>query len=116
MGTRQRTGGTLFGVFDAGHFSLFIKALRSNAWPRSWPSRTWWRWTVSRRGSWSAASSRSRFPRARRFPAGTAVVTIQFRRFGTILNFIPQILANDVIRLDVEPVDQPVSISPRERR
>ena len=30
----------LFGVFDAGHFSLFIDALRSIAWPRSWPSRT----------------------------------------------------------------------------
>ena len=25
------TGGTLFGVFDAGHFSLFINALRANS-------------------------------------------------------------------------------------
>jgi pilus assembly protein CpaC len=32
------------------------------------------------------------------------VVTVQFQRFGTILTFLPQILPNDVIRLDVEPV------------
>jgi pilus assembly protein CpaC len=32
------------------------------------------------------------------------VVTVQFQRFGTILTFVPQILPNDVIRLDVEPV------------
>jgi pilus assembly protein CpaC len=31
-------------------------------------------------------------------------VTVQFQRFGTILTFLPQILPNDVIRLDVEPV------------
>ena len=43
-------------------------------------------------------------PQSSSIPGGTAVVTIQFRRFGTILNFIPQILPNDVIRLDVEPV------------
>jgi pilus assembly protein CpaC len=43
-------------------------------------------------------------PQSSSIPGGTAVVTIQFARFGTILNFIPEILANDVIRLDVEPV------------
>jgi pilus assembly protein CpaC len=32
------------------------------------------------------------------------VVTVQFQRFGTILTFLPEILPNDVIRLDVEPV------------
>ena len=32
------------------------------------------------------------------------MVTVQFQRFGTILTFLPQILPNDVIRLDVEPV------------
>ena len=42
-------------------------------------------------------------PQSSSIPGGTAVVTINFERFGTILNFIPQILANDVIRLDVEP-------------
>ena len=32
------------------------------------------------------------------------MVTVQFQRFGTILTFLPEILPNDVIRLDVEPV------------
>ena len=31
-------------------------------------------------------------------------MTVQFQRFGMILTFLPEILANDVIRLDVEPV------------
>ena len=43
-------------------------------------------------------------PQSSSIPGGTAVVTVQFQRFGTILTFLPQILANDVIRLDVEPV------------
>jgi pilus assembly protein CpaC len=29
---------------------------------------------------------------------------VQFAKFGAILTFLPQILANDVIRLDVEPI------------
>ncbi len=43
-------------------------------------------------------------PQSSSIPGGTAVVTVQFAKFGAILTFIPQILANDVIRLDVEPI------------
>ena len=43
-------------------------------------------------------------PQSSSIPGGTAVVTVQFANFGAILSFLPQILANDVIRLDVEPV------------
>ena len=43
-------------------------------------------------------------PQSSSIPGGTAVVTVQFQQFGTILTFLPHILANDVIRLDVEPV------------
>jgi pilus assembly protein CpaC len=43
-------------------------------------------------------------PQSSSIPGGTAVVTVQFQQFGTILTFLPQILPNDVIRLDVEPV------------
>ena len=74
------------------------------AWPRSSPSPTWSHSTGSPRGSWSAACSRSRCPQSSSIPGGTAVVTVQFQRFGTILTFLPEILPNDVIRLDVEPV------------
>jgi pilus assembly protein CpaC len=43
-------------------------------------------------------------PQSSSIPGGTAVVTVQFANFGAILSFLPHILQNDVIRLDVEPV------------
>jgi pilus assembly protein CpaC len=99
-----KTGGELFGVFDAGHFSLFIHALRANKLAK----------VLAEPNLVALDGQPARFlvggnvpypvPQSSSIPGGTAVVTIQFARFGTILNFIPQILANDVIRLDVEPV------------
>src|SRR5262249_59758490 len=98
------TGGTLFGIFNAGHFSLFINALRNNSLAK----------ILSEPNLMALDGQPARFlvggqfpfpvPQSSSIPGGTAVVTIQFRRFGTILNFIPQILPNDVVRLDVEPV------------
>jgi pilus assembly protein CpaC len=94
----------LFGIFDAGHFSLFIDALRINALAKilAEPNLT------------AMDGQPARFlvgglfpypvPQSSSIPGGTAVVTVQFQRFGTILTFVPQILPNDVIRLDVEPV------------
>jgi pilus assembly protein CpaC len=98
------TGATLFGVFDAGHFSLFIDALRTNALAK----------ILSEPNLVALDGQPARFlvgglfpypvPQSSSLPGGTAVVTVQFQRFGTILTFLPTILANDVIRLDVEPV------------
>ena len=94
----------LFGVFDAGHFSLFIDALRVNSLAKilAEPNLT------------ALDGQPARFlvgglfpypvPQSSSIPGGTAVVTVQFQRFGTILTFVPEILPNDVIRLDVEPV------------
>jgi pilus assembly protein CpaC len=96
--------GTLFGIFDAGHFSLFINALRSNALAKILAEPN----LMAMDGQPARFLSGGYFPfpvpQSSSIPGGTAVVTIQFRRFGTILNFIPNILPNDVIRLDVEPV------------
>ncbi|MFO0889323.1 MAG: pilus assembly protein N-terminal domain-containing protein [Isosphaeraceae bacterium] len=98
------SGGTLFGVFDSGHFSLFINALRQNALAK----------VLAEPNLVAMDGQPARFlvggvfpfpvPQSSSIPGGTAVVTVQFRRFGTILNFIPNILPNDVVRLDVEPV------------
>jgi len=97
-------GGTLFGIFDSGHFSLFINALRSNALAKILAEPN----LMALDGQPARFLSGGYFPfpvpQSSSIPGGTAVVTIQFRRFGTILNFIPNILPNDVIRLDVEPV------------
>ena len=98
------SGGQLFGVFDAGHFSLFINALRANSLAKILAEPN----LVALDGQPARFLVGGNFPypvpQSSSIPGGTAVITIQFARFGTILNFIPQILANDVIRLDVEPV------------
>jgi pilus assembly protein CpaC len=98
------SGGQLFGVFDAGHFSLFINALRTNSLAKvlAEPNLV----TLDGQPARFLVGGQFPFPvpQSSSIPGGTAVVTIQFQKFGTILNFIPQILANDVVRLDVEPV------------
>ncbi len=94
----------LFGVFDSGHFSLFIDALRINNLAKILAEPN----LVALDGQPARFLVGGMFPfpvpQSSSIPGGTAVVTVQFQRFGTILTFLPEILANDVIRLDVEPV------------
>jgi pilus assembly protein CpaC len=104
-GTATPSGNSpLFGVFNAGHFSLFIDALRSNSLAKILAEPT----LVALEGQPARFLVGGLFPfpvpQSSSIPGGTAVVTVQFQRFGTILTFLPEILANDVIRLDVEPV------------
>jgi pilus assembly protein CpaC len=98
------SGGQLFGVFDAGHFSLFINALRKNSMAKILAEPN----LVALDGQPARFLVGGEFPfpvpQSSALPGGTAVVTVQFKRFGTILNFLPEILPADVIRLDVEPV------------
>ena len=94
----------LFGVFDSGHFSMFIDALRTNALAKILAEPN----LVALDGQPARFLVGGLFPfpvpQSSSIPGGTAVVTVQFQRFGTILTFLPEILPNDVIRLDVEPV------------
>jgi pilus assembly protein CpaC len=96
--------GNLFGIFDAAHFSLFINALRSNSMAKILAEPN----LMALDGQPAQFIAGGRFPypvpQSSSIPGGTAVVTVQFQPFGAILTFLPQILANDVIRLDVEPV------------
>jgi len=94
----------LFGIFNAGQFSIFLNALRSNAMAK----------LLAEPNLMALDGQPARFlagglfpypvPQSSSIPGGTAVVTVQFANFGAILSFLPNILANDVIRLDVEPV------------
>jgi pilus assembly protein CpaC len=103
-GATATNAGNLFGIFNAGQFSLFINALRSNAMAK----------VLAEPNLMTLDGQPARFlagglfpypvPQSSSIPGGTAVVTVQFANFGAILSFLPQILANDVIRLDVEPV------------
>ena len=102
-GTASSTGSELFGVFNSGHFSLFINALRANSLAK----------VLAEPNLVALDGQPARFMVGGNFPypvaqsggsGGVAAISITFARYGTILNFIPQILANDVIRLDVEPI------------
>jgi pilus assembly protein CpaC len=93
----------LFGIFNAGEFNMFINALRTNQLAK----------VLAEPNLMALDGQPARFIAGGSFPfpvpQSTAVggasvaVTIQFRDFGAILQFLPMILANDVIRLDVEP-------------
>ena len=103
----------LFGVFDAGHFSLFIDALRTNTLAKILAEPN----LVALDGQPARFLVGGLFPfpvpQSSSIPGGTAVVTVQFQRFGTILTFLPEILPNDVIRLDVEPVISQLNFAQR---
>src|SRR5512135_203191 len=96
--------GNLFGIFHAAHFSLFLEALRSNAMAKILAEPNLM--TLDGQPAQFIAGGQFPYPvpQSSSIPGGTAVVTIRFVPFGAILTFLPQILANDVIRLDVEPV------------
>ncbi len=95
---------TLFGIFHAGQFSLFLDALRSNAMAKILAEPNLM--TLDGQPAQFIAGGLFPYPvpQSSSIPGGTAVVTVQFQQFGTILTFLPQIMANDVIRLDVEPI------------
>lgn len=104
-GTAVNTSaGQLFGIFNAGQFALFINALRQNSLAKiiAEPS------LVALDGQPARFLAGGQFPypvpQGSSTPGGGQVITIQFADFGAILQFIPHIQANDVIRLDVEPV------------
>ena len=100
----SNAGAQLFGIFNAGQFSLFINALRSNALAKILAEPN----LMALDGQPAKFLAGGLFPypvpQSSSIPGGTAVVTVQFASFGAILSFLPQILPGDVIRLDVEPV------------
>lgn len=104
VGSAVNSGGTLFGVFDAGRFSMFIDALKSNSMAKLLAEPNLM--TLDGQPAQFIAGGLFPYPvpQSSSIPGGTAVVTVQFAKFGAILTFLPQILANDVIRLDVEPI------------
>jgi pilus assembly protein CpaC len=93
----------LFGVFNAGEFNLFINALRVNQLAKILAEPNLM--TLDGQPARFLAGGSFPFPVPQSSAVGGAsvAVTIQFRDFGAILQFVPFILHNDVIRLDVEP-------------
>lgn len=104
VGSAANSTSQLFGIFDAGHFAMFLNALKSNQMAKLLAEPNLM--TLDGQPAQFIAGGEFPFPepQSSSFPGGTGVVTVNLRPFGTILTFLPQILANDVIRLDVEPV------------
>ena len=99
----QRRNTQLFGIFNAGQFSLFLNALRTNQLAKILAEPTLM--TLDGQPARFIAGGQFPYPVPQAAtPGGGAVVTVQFKDFGAILSFLPNILANDVIRLDVEPI------------
>ncbi len=94
----------LIGIFDSGKFSLFINALRANSLVNILAEPNLM--TLDGQPARFQAGGQYPYPvpQSSALPGGTAVVTIAFKDFGAILQFVPHIQSNDVIRLDVEPV------------
>jgi pilus assembly protein CpaC len=94
----------LFGIFDEGNFNLFLNALRRNNLARVLAEPT----LVTLDGQPAQFLAGGEFP----YPVAqtgstvgsSAPITIQFRNFGAVLQFLPFIQDDDSIRLDVEPV------------
>ena len=103
-GTATPANSQLFGVFNAGQFSLFLNALRSNALAKLLAEPN----LIAADGQPAQFQAGGQFPypvpQSSSIPGGTGVISLQFKDYGAILTFLPTILANDVIRLDVEPV------------
>ncbi|MBX6315859.1 MAG: pilus assembly protein CpaC, partial [Isosphaeraceae bacterium] len=109
-GPVARTGATsvafngqsqLYGIFDAGTFNLFLNALRQNTLAKilAEPELV----TLDGQPAHFLAGGSFPYPVPQTTTAGGVAITINFRDFGAILQFLPHILANDVIRLDVSP-------------
>ncbi|MFO0956404.1 MAG: hypothetical protein U0800_02925 [Isosphaeraceae bacterium] len=92
----------LVGIFDNRKFFLWVEALRRNnlATILAEPN------LVALDGQPARFQSGGSFP----FPVpqanagGGTAITIQFKDYGALLEFLPTILPGDLIRLDVEPV------------
>jgi pilus assembly protein CpaC len=91
----------LYGIFDSGRLSVFLNALRQNNLARILAEPN----LVAIDGQPARVLAGGSFP----FPVpqaginGANVITIQFRDFGAILQFLPHVIDDDTIRLDVEP-------------
>ena len=93
----------LFGIFNAGQFSLYLNALRSNALAKILAEPN----LVTLDGQPASFIAGGSFPypvaQGSATAGGGAAISIQWANYGAIVSFIPHILETDVIRLDVEP-------------
>ncbi|WP_169972847.1 type II and III secretion system protein family protein [Tautonia rosea] len=92
----------LFGIFNDGDFRLYLNALRQNDLVRILAQPTLM--TLDGQPARFLAGGSFPFPVPQIGIGGVATITIEFRDFGALLEFLPTILEDDSIRLDVQPI------------
>jgi pilus assembly protein CpaC len=90
----------LFGVFNSGQFTILLNALRSNSLAKILAEPN----LITLDGQPAQFIAGGSFP----YPAvqggqSSNAISVAFAPFGVIVNFLPHILRDDVIRLDVSP-------------
>jgi pilus assembly protein CpaC len=93
----------LFGIFNAGEFNIFVNALRSNSLAKilAEPNLV----TLDGQPAKFVAGGQFPYPVAQSgVTGGGTAITIEFKEFGAILEFLPNIREGDTIQLDVSPV------------
>jgi pilus assembly protein CpaC len=96
------TAATLFGIFNRSDFEIFFSALRRNTLLKVLAEPN----LVAMNGHKASFLAGGKFPVpvAQTSSGGAApAVTVQFEPFGVSLDFVPQILDGDRIRLAVHP-------------
>lgn len=92
---------TLFGGFPGIDFEIFIQALEDNQYLRTLAEPT----LVAMSGEKASFLAGGEFPIpiASAGPGGATQVTIEWKEFGVRLNFLPTVLGDGSIRLQVAP-------------
>lgn len=95
------TDSTFFGIFDGGDFQLVLNALRENTLANILAEPT----LVAMSGHEASFLAGGEFPVPvpQSSGIGATTTTIEFKEFGVLLNFLPFIQDDDVIRLTVTP-------------
>ena len=88
---------TAFGVFEGLHFQTFLAALRQNQLLKVLAEPN----LVAMNGHKARFLAGGEFPVP--VPQGLGTVGIEYRPFGVTLEFVPQIVRGDTIRLSVTP-------------
>jgi pilus assembly protein CpaC len=98
----NNTNTTIFGIFSHGDFDIFFNALRKNTLLKILAEPN----LVAMNGHKASFLAGGKFPVpvAQSSSGGAApTVTVEFQPFGVSLEFVPQVLDNDRIRLAVHP-------------
>ena len=91
---------TAIGIFDSGDFSLFLSALRSNSVASILAEPN----LIALNGQEASFLAGGEFPvPVPQTSGGGNTITVQFKEFGVLLNFVPTILDDETIRLRVAP-------------